>query len=102
MFNEIIREYGRSFYRRVDIPFSNGKEFVSRNREVIIERLHELGNVKQVITIDGVKVVFSDGSWILIRGSGTEPIIRIYAESLLEERLNQVINYTISLIKSLG
>ncbi len=68
VFDELIREYGRSFYRRVDVPFSNGKEFVSRNREVIIKRLHKLGDVRQVITIDGVKVVFGDGSWILIRG----------------------------------
>ncbi|WP_243665603.1 hypothetical protein [Vulcanisaeta sp. JCM 16159] len=66
------------------MPFNNGKEFVSRNREVIIDRLHELGSVRQVITIDGVKVVFNDGSWVLIRGSGTEPIIRIYAEAFSE------------------
>ncbi|WP_054853657.1 phosphoglucomutase [Vulcanisaeta distributa] len=102
VFDGIIREYGRSFYRRVDVPFSDGKEFVSRNREVIIDRLHELGSVRQVITIDGVKVVFNDGSWVLIRGSGTEPIIRIYAEAFSEDRLRQVIDYAVSLIKSLG
>ncbi|WP_054841866.1 phosphoglucomutase [Vulcanisaeta distributa] len=103
VFDGIIREYGRSFYRRVDVPFSDGKEFVSRNREVIIDRLRELGSVKQVITIDGVKVVFNDGSWVLIRGgSGTEPIIRIYAEAFSEDRLRQVIDYAVLLIKSLG
>ena len=101
-FDEVIRKYGRSFYRRVDLPFSNGKEFVSRSRDAIIGRLNELGNVEQVITIDGIKVVFSDNSWILIRGSGTEPIIRIYAEVFTQERLDKLINYTISLIRSLA
>ena len=36
--------------------------------------------VKELITIDGVKIIFSDDSWMLIRPSGTEPKVRIYAE----------------------
>ncbi|WP_342765493.1 hypothetical protein [Vulcanisaeta sp. JCM 14467] len=34
-----------------------------------------------------------------MRGSGTEPIIRIYAEAPTQERLNQIINHTTTLIK---
>ncbi len=41
---------------------------------------NEIKGVK-VETIDGVKVWFSDGSWVLLRPSGTEPLFRIYAES---------------------
>jgi phosphomannomutase len=37
--------------------------------------------IKQVITIDGRKMVFEDGSWIMIRASGTEPKVRFYVES---------------------
>jgi phosphomannomutase len=37
--------------------------------------------VKEVKTFDGVKYVAEDGSWLMLRGSGTEPILRIYAES---------------------
>ncbi|WP_252900951.1 hypothetical protein [Vulcanisaeta sp. JCM 14467] len=58
----MVREYGRSFYRRVDMPFNNGKEFINRNRDTIIRKLQELGDTRQLITIDGVKVIFNDNS----------------------------------------
>ena len=32
-------------------------------------------------TFDGVKFVAEDSSWLMLRGSGTEPILRIYAEA---------------------
>jgi phosphomannomutase len=31
--------------------------------------------------MDGVKFIFADGSWILMRPSGTEPLVRVYAET---------------------
>ncbi len=37
--------------------------------------------IKQVITLDGRKMVFDDGSWLMIRASGTEPKVRFYVES---------------------
>lgn len=37
--------------------------------------------VKEVITLDGTKIVFEDGSWLLIRPSGTEPKVRFYIET---------------------
>lgn len=37
--------------------------------------------IKRVITVDGTKLVFDDGSWLMIRPSGTEPKVRFYIES---------------------
>ncbi|MDA8078436.1 MAG: hypothetical protein M0Z79_05800, partial [Nitrospiraceae bacterium] len=37
--------------------------------------------VKDVITVDGAKLVFDDGSWLMIRPSGTEPKVRFYIEA---------------------
>jgi phosphomannomutase len=37
--------------------------------------------VKDVITVDGTKLVFDDGSWLMIRPSGTEPKVRFYIEA---------------------
>ncbi|MBC8028946.1 MAG: phosphoglucomutase/phosphomannomutase family protein [Pyrinomonadaceae bacterium] len=37
--------------------------------------------VERTNRIDGVKFIFADGSWLLMRPSGTEPVVRIYAES---------------------
>lgn len=41
---------------------------------------------------DGVKLNYSDGSWILFRKSGTEPIIRIYCESVTPERVQKMLD----------
>lgn len=43
--------------------------------------------VRQVNKLDGVKLVLSDGSWVLARPSGTEPLVRVYAESDKKEKL---------------
>jgi phosphoglucomutase len=37
--------------------------------------------VEEINRLDGVKFIFADGSWMLMRPSGTEPLVRIYAES---------------------
>ncbi len=43
--------------------------------------------------MDGVKLVFSDESWILVRPSGTEPLIRIYIEASSAKSLNTIKKY---------
>lgn len=49
----------------------------------------DIGNlkrtIKNVITVDGTKLIFDDGSWLMIRPSGTEPKVRFYIESRTEE-----------------
>ncbi|GER94283.1 phosphomannomutase [hot springs metagenome] len=41
--------------------------------------------IKDVITVDGTKIIFDDGSWLMIRPSGTEPKVRFYIEARTEE-----------------
>jgi phosphomannomutase len=38
-------------------------------------------SVKKTVLLDGVKYYFTDDQWLLIRASGTEPVIRLYAEA---------------------
>jgi phosphomannomutase len=45
----------------------------------------ESRTVKDVITVDGTKLVFDDGSWLMIRPSGTEPKVRFYIEARTEK-----------------
>ncbi|MEM2924818.1 MAG: phosphoglucosamine mutase [Methanocellales archaeon] len=53
----------------------------------------------EIIAIDGFKAFYDDG-WLLIRPSGTEPIIRIFAESKSMDRARELLEYGCSLIKS--
>jgi alpha-D-glucose phosphate-specific phosphoglucomutase len=46
--------------------------------------------VKEKITIDGNKFLLEDGSWLLFRKSGTEPVVRLYGEASSEERLTAI------------
>lgn len=41
--------------------------------------------------MDGAKLVLEDGSWFLLRPSGTEPLIRIYAEAHDPSSLNKIL-----------
>ena len=47
--------------------------------------------VKEKVTLDGNKFILEDGSWLLFRKSGTEPVVRLYGESSSEERLQAII-----------
>ena len=52
-------------------------------------------------TTDGVKITIDKKNWIMVRPSGTEPIIRIYAESDSEKNLDDLISKHIEKIKSI-
>ncbi|MDI6715690.1 MAG: phosphoglucomutase/phosphomannomutase family protein, partial [Actinomycetota bacterium] len=50
-------------------------------------------NIINVNMIDGVKLILETGDWLLIRPSGTEPLIRIYIESRNADRYEQLVAY---------
>ena len=55
----------------------------------------------QIDTSDGIKIIYDEKNWVMIRPSGTEPIIRIYAESESDENLNKLMSEHIAKIKSI-
>ena len=50
---------------------------------------------------DGIKIIIDEKNWIMIRPSGTEPIIRIYAESDSKKNLDELISKYVEKIKSM-
>jgi phosphomannomutase len=48
--------------------------------------------VERTVTVDGFKLLCEDGSWLLVRPSGTEPKLRIYAEASTEARVEAVLD----------
>ena len=76
------RAYGPHCYDRVDThyPLERRAELMDFLRRNPPDRLLR-SPVESIKTFDGVKVVAVDGSWLMWRGSGTEPVLRIYAEA---------------------
>jgi phosphomannomutase len=52
-----------------------------------------------VKTYDGVKFIAADGSWLMLRGSGTEPILRIYAETQTDAGVQALLKQGTALTK---
>ncbi|MEM3109234.1 MAG: phosphoglucosamine mutase, partial [Candidatus Bathyarchaeia archaeon] len=61
-------------------------------KEAVIGEMASIVKASRLETIDGVKAWFEDGSWILIRPSGTEPIIRIFAEAPTMEKARSLVD----------
>ena len=55
----------------------------------------------KVDTSDGIKIIYDEKNWVMVRSSGTEPIIRIYAESESAEKLDKLMSRHIQKIKSI-
>ena len=55
--------------------------------------------LREVKSFDGVKYVAEDGSWLMLRGSGTEPILRIYAESRSDAEVQKLLKLGVRLTR---
>ncbi len=92
--------YGPHRYARFDTHFPLEKrdalmEFCKNNPPARLLR----SPVTDVKTYDGVKFIAQDGSWLMLRGSGTEPILRIYAESRSENDAHKLLQAGMRLTK---
>jgi len=55
--------------------------------------------VVKVDARDGVKFVAADATWLMLRGSGTEPVLRIYAEAKTDAAVQKLLKRGISLLR---
>jgi len=83
--SELIAEQPKLFKDKDKTPCPN------HLKDEALELLVTKVDAPEINTMDGVKLVYGDGSWILFRPSGTEPIFRLYAESVSEERVIELI-----------
>jgi phosphomannomutase len=78
----LYSKVGPHYYQRVDVEFPEGERQMITSR-LEHNRLKSLDGVKVITfdTTDGFRFILADTTWLLIRFSGTEPLLRIYAES---------------------
>lgn len=83
---------GTHHYNRIDVHFSPGERenIISRVKNNPAEKINGI-EIEKLNTIDGYKYMLTDGSWLLIRFSGTEPLLRIYAESSTTQKVNELL-----------
>lgn len=80
---DLLRDVGPAQYARTDLQLVRPvakSDMVKLLVELAPEAIAGV-NVEEVQTTDGVKYYLEDGSWLLIRPSGTEPVLRVYAEA---------------------
>jgi len=95
LIEDLLQSVGPAHYQRKDLRL---------NHPVAKERMkqHLLDNapagiasetITDVLTTDGVKYLLADDSWLLIRPSGTEPVLRVYAEGRSPEMVKELIGF---------
>ena len=81
LYQEITERYGRLFYEETAISMTPGKKQALQERVFVQQKLPDFREpVEKVDRSDGCKVYFADGSWVICRFSGTEPVLRLAAE----------------------
>ena len=105
--NDLQQENGRHYYGRIDLHITN---------EIRDEAMRRAGakpakigsfSVRKVETLDGVKFfldapTYGNGAeaWVLVRASGTEPLLRIYCEAASPELVARILKETETFVKA--
>ncbi len=89
----LFEKVGPHHYKRIDTKFDQTRTDEIR-ANVSQARPETIGGlrVNDIVTVDGYQFVMEDGGWLLIRFSGTEPIIRVYCETTHEDRVDDILS----------
>ncbi len=95
LISELMAMVGPSFYLRRDLRFAASGYAAQKSKVMAVlggEKPvalggHTIARIVQLDTKDGTKFFLDDGSWLLVRLSGTEPLVRVYAETKSNDEL---------------
>ncbi|ADY73702.1 Phosphoglucosamine mutase [Desulfurobacterium thermolithotrophum DSM 11699] len=97
---DLFDEFGTAYYKRMDLPVTDReRKALEKLKENPPEKWENL-KIQRVLTIDGLKIIFEDDSWLLFRPSGTEPVFRVYAETPDEKRTEELLSWGASLLRT--
>ena len=87
----LFSKVGAHYYKRIDTPFQGERQ--EKIDRILSADPKTIGGLKVtgLNTLDGYQFLLEDGGWLLIRFSGTEPIIRVYCETLHEDKVDAIL-----------
>ncbi len=97
--NLLFEKVGPHYYDRIDSPLSPDKR--DEHRKMMDKaRPTTIGGLKvtDILTVDGYKFSLEDGGWLLVRFSGTEPIVRVYCETTHEDLVPAILEDGLKLV----
>ncbi len=88
----LFSKIGPHYYDRIDTRFSGERE--EKINKILSAQPESIAGlkVKGLNTLDGYKFMLEDGGWLLIRFSGTEPLIRVYCETTHQEKVHDILD----------
>ncbi len=89
---ELTARVGTWAFEQIDLPCSTAQA------AAVMDNIHAAAPkrlagvpIERMIEIDGIKYILEDASWLLLRYSGTEPVVRLYAEANSPERVQDLL-----------
>lgn len=92
---ELLKNVGPAYYQRNDLRLKHPVAKAKMTQHLVENAPDTIAGVKvkDILTVDGVKYIIADDSWLLIRPSGTEPVLRVYAEGRTQEMVDSMIAF---------
>jgi len=92
---DLLKEAGPAYYERRDMRLSHPVAKAKMAQRLLDDAPQQIGgqSVSEILTTDGIKYVLADDSWLLIRPSGTEPVLRVYAEGRSPEMVDALLEF---------
>ena len=94
--SSIIDEFPKYYIKKLAIPCPDEK------KKAVLEKIQKMLYKKEdveLVLVDGVKVVFPNRDWILLRPSGTEPVFRCFVESSSEKKLEELVKKALKIVE---
>ena len=108
LLTELRSEFGKIYYDRIDLQYEKPDRMdlilklqMHPPREIGDLRVEKVSTYMGVEAVNGIKFHLADGrSWLLIRASETEPLIRIYSESTSNRKVQQILKHGLKLLQT--
>jgi phosphomannomutase len=103
--SELQQKYGRHYYGRRDLHLSEGVMQAALRRAAAMPSTLGKYQVRRMEDLDGFKFFLDAPSpdngaeaWVLVRGSGTEPLLRVYCEAASPETVSEILDAGIAFV----